>query len=119
MAVVPDLFFATKISATAEQLGVALELVPPAGALDAIRRARPERLVLDLHAPGDPLSLVRAIKADPGVGRLRVIGFYSHVDRALRESALAAGVDEVVPRSAFTRRLPGILKGDDGPSAQV
>jgi CheY-like chemotaxis protein len=117
VAVVPDLFFATRISATAGQVGVELELPPPATALDTIRSAPPALVVLDLHAPGDPLALVRALRADPATRSLRVIGFYSHVDRALREAALAAGVDEAIPRSAFTRRLPAILHGERGDPA--
>jgi len=114
VAVVPDLFFATRITATAGQVGAEIELAPPATALAAIRSAPPALVVLDLHAPGDPLGLVRALRSDPATRALRVIGFYSHVDRALREAALAAGVDEAIPRSAFTRRLPSILKGQRG-----
>ena len=116
VAVVPDLFFATRISATAAQVGVRLDL-PPSGAaleaaLEAIRAAAPALVILDLHAPGDPLALARALRADPATRTLRVIGFYSHVDRALRAAALEAGLDEVLPRSAFTARLPALLRGD-------
>jgi len=31
------------------------------------------------------------------------LGFYAHVDPAVREAALAAGFDVVVPRSRFAR----------------
>lgn len=115
VAVVPDLFFATRISATAGQLGVALEMPAIAEALTSIRRAPPALVIVDLQAPGDPLALVRALKADPDTRALPVIGFYSHVDRELRAAALEAGVDEPLPRSAFTARLPAILRGDQGP----
>ena len=57
--------------------------------------------------------LVRALKAEPDLAAVRVVGFYSHVDAALREAALAAGVDAALPRSAFTTRLPGLLAGED------
>jgi len=113
VAVVPDLFFATRISATASQVGVSLEMPAVAAALEIIRNAPPALVVIDLHAPGDPLALVRALRADPATRGLRVIGFYSHVERALRALALEAGVDEALARSAFTARLPAILRGDD------
>lgn len=112
VAVVPDLFFATRISATAEAVGVVLEMPAGSAALDVIRKAPPALVVIDLHAPGDPLALVRALRAAPDTRSLRVIGFYSHVEHALRAAALEAGVDEALPRSAFTTRLPALLRGD-------
>jgi CheY-like chemotaxis protein len=119
VAVVPDLFFAVRISAAAEEIGVPLEIVAPEAALATIRTALPALLVLDLHAPGDPLALVRALRAEPATRALHVLGFYAHVDQALREAALAAGVDEALPRSAFTRRLPALLRGEPLPPRQV
>jgi CheY-like chemotaxis protein len=115
VAVVPDLFFATRISATAREVDVALELLSPDAALAAIRRVPPSLVVLDLHAPGDPLALVRALRAEPETRSVRVLGFYAHVDQALRQAALEAGVDEALPRSAFTRRLPALLRGEETP----
>ena len=111
VAVVPDLFFAARIAGTAEQLGVALEMPAPAAAQETIRRSPPDLVILDLHAPGDPLGLARALRADQATRSIHVIGFYSHVDRELREAAIAAGLDQVLPRSAFTVRLPALLKG--------
>jgi CheY-like chemotaxis protein len=112
VAVVPDLFFATRILSTAVTLGVAVESVPPERALEAIRGAPPDLVILDLHAPGDPLALARALRADPATAKLPVLGFHSHVDRALRQAALEAGVDPVLPRSAFTVRLAELLAGE-------
>jgi CheY-like chemotaxis protein len=114
VAVAPDLFFATRIAGTARQLGVALELPAPAAALETIRAAPPDLVILDLHAPGDMLGLARALRADPATRAIPLVGFYAHVDRALREAALAAGVDPVLPRSAFTVRLPALLSGEPG-----
>ena len=90
------------------------ETPAPTEALAAIRRQLPDLIVLDLQAPGDPLTLARALKADPGTAGLEIVGFYSHVEQALREAALAAGVDHVLPRSAFTARLPALLAGEAG-----
>src|SRR6185295_4948676 len=96
-AVVSDLFFATKIAATAEAAGVALETVD----VDAARRRwlgpaageLPSLLLIDL-ALGEPaLVLVRELRANAVTASLPVAGFYSHVETALRDAALAAGVD--------------------------
>ena len=112
VAVVPDLFFAARIAATAERLGVVLELPSPAEALEAIRRAPPDLVILDLHAQGDPLGLARALRADHATRTIHLLGFYAHVDRELREAALGAGLDQVLPRSAFTVRLAALLAGE-------
>jgi CheY-like chemotaxis protein len=114
VAIVPDLFFATRIAVTAARLGVALETAAPKEALVVIRRRPPDLVILDLRAPGDPLALARALKADPETRSVPVVGFYPHVEGALRGAALAAGVDQVLPRSAFTARLPALLAGEVG-----
>jgi CheY-like chemotaxis protein len=111
LSVVPDLFFATRIAAVAEAVGATLTAAEPGAALAAAQADPPDLLVLDLHAPGDPFALVRALRADAVLRGVPVVGFYSHVDGAIRDAALAAGVDDVLPRSAFTRRLPELLHG--------
>ncbi len=109
-AVVPDLFFATRIGATAEACGVTLRMLAPANALAALADAPPDLLVLDLSDPAT-LALAAAVRADPRTRDVPMTGFYPHVDEATRAAAVAAGVDPVLPRSAFTRRLPELLAG--------
>jgi CheY-like chemotaxis protein len=109
--VVPDLFFATRIRSTAQQLGVVIEELAAERALPKIRETPPDLVVLDLHAVGDPLSLARALKSDPSTSAIPIAGFYSHVENAMRAAALEAGVDHVMPRSAFTARLAALLEG--------
>lgn len=114
-AVVSDLFFVTKITATAEAAGVALETLDV-----AVARRRwtgpaavdlPALLLVDL-AQGEPVfALVRELRANAATAHLPVAGFHSHVDTATRDAALAAGVDPVLPRSAFVAQLPGLLTG--------
>jgi hypothetical protein len=43
---------------------------------------------------------------------IRTIGFGSHVDHDLLDAARAAGCNEVLPRSAFFRRLEELLDPD-------
>ena len=107
IAVVPDLFFATKIAATARLVGVALEVVPHQRALARAGGPGAALLLLDLHTP-DAIALVTALKAAQPA--LPVVGFYSHVETALRRDALAAGADAALPRSAFVARLPELLQ---------
>jgi CheY-like chemotaxis protein len=114
VAVVPDLFFATKIEAVARAAGTEVSIVPPTQAFERCLAEIPALVLVDLHAPGDPLALVRALRTDPRTRAAHIVGFYSHVEDALRLGALDAGVDEALPRSAFVGRLPGLLAGGAG-----
>ncbi len=106
LAVVPDLFFATKIAATAKVAGVELELVPPQRAAERMARAPAVLVILDLQAH-DAIALVSALKL--AAPKVPVVGFFSHVEVALRTSALAAGADAVLPRSQFVVKLAALL----------
>lgn len=111
VAVVPDLFFAARISETARAAGVTLIQCPAGQALEACSLERPDLVIVDLHGPHTPLGLVRALKADPATRAVPIAGYYSHVDQEARRAAEAAGVDQVLPRSAFTARLAELLAG--------
>lgn len=117
VAFVPDLFFAAKIAATAAAAGVAIETL---GATAALERCRgrtgpagepPQLLILDLGAGEAALALARALRADQASRDLPMVGFFSHVEIATRDAGLAAGVQTVLPRSAFVARLPELLRG--------
>jgi DNA-binding NarL/FixJ family response regulator len=111
MIVVPDLFFTARILSAASALGVAVDRADSAGLVAACRNRPPELVIVDLHGAGDPLGAIRALRADPATTSMRVVGFHSHVDTALRAAALEAGADEVLARSAFTVRLADLLRG--------
>lgn len=49
------------------------------------------------------------MKADPALNSIRTLGYVSHVDSDTIERARAAGVDQVLARSAFSDRLGEIL----------
>jgi CheY-like chemotaxis protein len=107
---VPDLFFATRITSTAQQLGVAIDACAPEQLAERCRAEKPDLVIVDLHAPA-VLAAVGALRADPATAAVAVVGFYSHVDNATREAAIAAGIASPMPRSAFTAKLAGILAG--------
>lgn len=108
--VVPDLFFVARIQTAAAHLGVEIGMSTPASLADDCREPRPDLVIVDLYAEG-VLDAIRALKADAGLAGVRVIGFYSHVDDATRRAALDAGIDEALPRSAFTVKLATLLGG--------
>jgi DNA-binding NarL/FixJ family response regulator len=106
IAVVPDLYFATRIAATAKAAGVALELVPPQRAVARLAPADVSLVLLEL-GNRDALGLIAELKrAQPAVP---VIAFGAHVEAALLRDARAAGADAVLPRSQFVGKLPGLL----------
>jgi PleD family two-component response regulator len=114
IAAVDDLIFAARIRGTAEQLGIKTDLPQTADAiLDEARREPPALFVIDLHARFcDPFALAARLKGDAQLREVPVVGFFSHVQTELLERARLAGMDYVMPRSAFTRKLSGILRGE-------
>lgn len=113
IAVVDDLFFASKIRGTAEALGVPVRFARSIQAMiEAARLAQPSMVICDLHSQKvDPIQLARQLKADDQLRSIRLIGFFSHVQTELQREAEAAGFDQVLPRSAFTKNLDRILSG--------
>jgi len=114
IAAVDDIFFAAKIRAVAEHLGVDVRFAKSASAaIEAARADEASVVVVDLHSQQcQPLELARQLKADANLHSVTLIGFFSHVETALQEAAEAAGYDRVMPRSAFTKNLAQILSGE-------
>ena len=114
-AVVDDLFFASKIRATAEQLGTSVDFPRTVEALiESARKDLPSLIICDLHAQRiDPIALARELKADEELRSIPLLGFFSHVQVELKRDAEQAGFDQVLPRSAFTLNLADILSGQE------
>jgi CheY-like chemotaxis protein len=121
VAAVEDLLFRSKISETANTLGV--EALFPRSReklVERIYESPPDLLVLDLNsARFKPLKLIEQLKSDEFSRGVPVVGFLSHVQKDLAVAARESGCDRVMARSAFTRDLPEILAGgsDGGPGA--
>jgi CheY-like chemotaxis protein len=109
-AVIPDLLFATRVTETARSAGIELVHVPLAELTTRVGERRPDRVIVDLTLP-DAAATIGSLRAQPGLANLPIVGFYPHVDDALRRSALAAGATHVLPRSAFTTKLAEVLAG--------
>ena len=116
VAAVEDLLFRSKISETANTLGVeALFPRSPKKLVEKIHESPPDLLVLDLNsARFEPLQLLTQLKSDEASRGVPVVGFLSHVNKDLAVAARESGCDRVVARSAFTKDLPDILAGDSG-----
>jgi CheY-like chemotaxis protein len=115
IAVVDDLFFASKIRGTAEALGVTVRFARSVEAtIETARMDRPALVICDLHSQKvDPLEVAKQLKAEEKLRSIPLLGFFSHVQTELQRRAEAAGFDRVLPRSAFTKNLGGILSGTE------
>lgn len=114
IAAVSDMIFASKIRGTAEALNVTVNFARSEDSLfDAAKADVPSLVILDLHAERpDPFAVAARLKADEQLRDVPIVAFFSHVEVELQRRALEAGVDHVLPRSAFTMRLPQILSGE-------
>lgn len=113
IAVVDDMFFAAKIRAVAEAVGVEISFPrTKEAAIAKARETQAQLVVVDLHNQRlDSAELAKDLKADEQLSKIPLLGFFSHVQTELQRNALDAGFDQVVPRSVFSRDLEQILRG--------
>jgi PleD family two-component response regulator len=111
IAVVDDMFFASKIRAVAEAVGAEISFPRNQEALiQKAREVKPRLIIVDLHNQKmEPAGLATALKTDNDLRAIPLLGFFSHVQTELQRNALAAGFDQVIPRSVFARDLPQLL----------
>jgi PleD family two-component response regulator len=105
------MFFASKIRATAEAVGVEVKFVRSIEKLiETAREVKPGLVVVDLHNTKlDPVALGSELKSNEDLREIRLLGFFSHVHADLQRNAMGAGYDQVIPRSVFARDLGQIL----------
>jgi CheY-like chemotaxis protein len=108
VACVEDLFFRSKIDATARHLNVPVRFVDGRGLPGASREKGTAAALVELSA-SDCLDAIRQIRENEATRELPVIGFLSHVDRELAQKAESAGVTRVMPRSQFSETLPDLV----------
>ena len=99
LAIAPELMFASRIEETLSAVGHEVRLAPAMA--EAAGLDETDLLIGDLDRE-NPEALV-------GLG-MPVLGFYSHTDAERRETAVAAGVDVVVPRSRMVREMPQLVE---------
>ena len=101
VAVVTDLFFQSRISATANHCGRRVRFIRDGAIASSYAIA-----LVDLDADVDVLRCIQTLKAGSGAP---VIAFGPHVDVEGRKAARAAGADRVLAKSRFVSELPIIL----------
>ena len=105
------MFFAAKIRAVAEAVGVEISFPRTLEALvQKVRESKPRLVIVDLHNQKiDATAVASELKSD----EVRLLGFFSHVQTELQRNAMEAGFDQVIPRSVFARDLAQILAADE------
>ena len=102
-ALVDDIFFSSKISVTAKQVGAEIVFCRSAETVPADAHG----ICVDLNAHSfDAIGEIRKLKEGHAAP---VLAYLSHVQVELKKRAEDAGADEVMPRSMFAQRLPEIL----------
>ena len=111
LCAVEDLMFSSKLRSAASAAAVELRFArSPEALLADAREQRPSLIVLDLNADRlRPLEIAAGLQADPQLAGIRTVGFVSHVEADRIAAARAAGVHDVLARSAFVVQLPTLL----------
>lgn len=104
-----DLFFGSKLSGTAQALGLSVTTcAAPDRLRELLQDAAVTGIILDLSSDIPPADVTAAIPDGRPIPRL---AFGPHVETARLESARAAGFDQVLPRSRFSAELVQLLRG--------
>ncbi len=102
LALIPDLLFGSTVHAALTGAGHQVELVSRLPAeLDA------DVLLVDLTTDASERIETVQRRLRPGV---RTLAFYSHVEAEVRQQALQAGFDLVVPRSRMAREGAALVE---------
>jgi DNA-binding NarL/FixJ family response regulator len=97
---VPDLMDRSKVQAAVEAEGGRVDVVSDPADLPAASEGA-DGVIVDLGRPG-VLEVLGEVRAPS-------VGFGRHDDTAALDAALAAGCDQVLPRSTFFRGLDRIV----------
>jgi len=113
VAIMDDIFFASKIREAASSAGLDIEFIKGADELAAtVFPGAPSLVIVDLgNKKINAMQLIGAIKGRDDLKGVRVIGYLPHVEKGLMKEALDAGYDIVLPRSRFSLELIEILSG--------
>jgi CheY-like chemotaxis protein len=109
-ALIPDLLFGSKVKGALEAAGHEVDLI--SGAVEAWDEVGGiDVLVVDLATDDvSGIELVETLATGGELHGVRTLGFFAHVQPEVRERALAAGFDQVVPRSRMAREGPQLVE---------
>ena len=110
-ALIPDLLFGSKVQSALQTAGHEVDLIT--GELEAWDEVGGiDLLVVDLTSPDlDGVELFETLATGGELHGVRSLGFFAHVEPEVRERALQAGFDLVVPRSRMAREGARLVEG--------
>jgi CheY-like chemotaxis protein len=117
-ALIPDLLFGSKVQSALQAAGHEVDLIASeVEAWDEVGGI--DLLVVDLTSPDvDGVELFETLATGGELHGVRTLGFFAHVQPEVRDRALQAGFDLVVPRSRMAREgaqlADGLLAGERG-----
>jgi CheY-like chemotaxis protein len=106
-----DLNAQARVEGAARHLGMSVKAVSLDRLEQELARQRPDVLIVDLDEGREPALEALARARRDGIAPDEVIGFFSHVDDALRRLATSAGV-RAIRRGEFWSQLGDLLKAD-------
>jgi CheY-like chemotaxis protein len=110
-ALIPDLLFGSKVQSALQDAGHEVDLIT--GELEAWDEVGGiDLLVVDLTSPEvDGVEIFETLATGGELHAVRSLGFFAHVEPEVRERALQAGFDLVVPRSRMAREGARLVQG--------
>lgn len=103
-----DLFFASKVTGTAQALGLTVRCIAPEALVETITGSDVGLVILDLDCPGvTPAEVMTAISS---ISSITTMAFGPHVHEAKLQAAQTAGFQQVMPRSKFSANLSQLLQ---------
>jgi CheY-like chemotaxis protein len=110
-ALIPDLLFGSKVQSALQDAGHEVDLIT--GEVEAWDEVGGiDLLVVDLTSPDvDGVEVFETLATGGELHGVRSLGFFAHVEPEVRERALQAGFDLVVPRSRMAREGPRLVDG--------
>ena len=108
--------FGSRLLSSLTQAGHQAELIGSEPALRERLAGQPDQvpavLIADLTDDRfDGAAALETLRAENLLGSLKTLAFFSHVETAVRERALQAGFDLVVPRSRIAREAATLVDG--------
>ena len=109
-ALIPDLLFGSKVQSALQTAGHEVDLIT--GELEAWDEVGGiDLLVIDLTSPDiNGVELFETLATGGELHEVRSLGFFAHVEPEVRERALQAGFDLVVPRSRMAREAAQLVE---------
>jgi CheY-like chemotaxis protein len=116
VALVDDLMFVSRITEAAAPQGLEVKKVRTVAELVEACRPAPRVVLVDLDSSRLPWAEgVAALRADPELAGVPVVGFYGHVHTEHARQGEQAGCTRVLARGAFVQQLGRILELPNAP----